>query len=176
TADYLWDDASPFVRIPKAILPELSELIKIPAFSPPGVMNPYASELLGLTPTESQALEKKLRRVAQLQGAGDVYETNWPPEGRTLVSKEFKESQGKVGPEAEERFAQMQADLQGFLGEERWTALPSGSRTANCEALNRMLIRASQASVGASVENDEHGIPQAKWTWTGEVPFEVLNP
>jgi len=26
------DDASPFVRIPKAILPELSELIKIPAF------------------------------------------------------------------------------------------------------------------------------------------------
>src|SRR5439155_20241452 len=79
-ADYHWDDASPFVRIPKAILPELSELIEIPAFSPPGVVNPYVSELLGLTPTERQALEEKLRRVARLQGAGDVYETNGLPE------------------------------------------------------------------------------------------------
>jgi hypothetical protein len=168
-ADYVWDDASPFVRIPKTILPELSELIKIPAFSPPGVMNPYASELLGLTPTESQALEKKLRRVAQLQGAGDVYETNWPPKGRTLVSKQFKGHPGKVGPEAEERFAQMLADLRGFLGEERWPALPSRSRTANCEVLNGMLIPASKGEVSASVESDENGIPQAKWTFTGEV-------
>src|SRR5262249_1696346 len=153
----------PFVRIPKAILPDLGELIKIPAFSPPGVMNPYASELLGLTPTESQTLEKKLRRVAQLQGAGEVYQTNWPPQGRTLVSKQFNQSPGKVGPEAEERFVQMLADIRGFLGEERWPALPSGSRTVNCEALNGMLIPASRGSVSASVESDENGIPQAKW-------------
>src|ERR1051325_1002957 len=53
-ADYRWDDASPFVRIPKAILPELSEVIEISAFAPPGVMNRYASELLGLTATERQ--------------------------------------------------------------------------------------------------------------------------
>jgi RNA polymerase sigma factor (sigma-70 family) len=102
-ADYRWDDGSPFVRIPKAILPDLSERITIAAFSPPGVVKPSVSELLGLTPTESQALEEKLRRVAQLQGAGDVYETNGLAEGRTLVSKNFQKSPGKVGPEAEER-------------------------------------------------------------------------
>ena len=71
--DYRWDDASPFVCIPKAILPELSEVIQIPAFSPPGVVNPYASELLGLTPTESQAFEETLRRVAQLQRGEQGY-------------------------------------------------------------------------------------------------------
>jgi RNA polymerase sigma factor (sigma-70 family) len=174
-ADYRWDDASPFVRIPKAILPDLSELIKIPAFSPPGVVNPYASELLGLTPTESQALEEKLRRVAQLQRGG-VYETNGLAEGRTLASKEFKESPGKVGPEAEQRVAQMQADLHGFLGEERWLALPSRSRTANCEVLNGMLVPASSAGVGASVENDENGIPQAKWIYVGDVSPAAPTP
>jgi RNA polymerase sigma factor (sigma-70 family) len=171
-ADYLWDDASPFVRIPKAILPELSEVIEIAAFAPPGVMNPYAGELLGLTPTEKQVLEEKLRRVAQLQGASDVYETNGLASGRTLAAKEFKDqAPGKVGPEAEERFAQMLADLRGFLGEDRWPALPARSRTGNCEVLNGMLLPRSNGSVSASVEKDENGIPQAKWTWVGDVPI-----
>jgi hypothetical protein len=70
----------------------------------------------------------------------------------------------------------MMADLRGFLGEERWPALPSRSRTVNCEVLNRMLIPASKGGVGASVENDENGIPLAKWTWVGDVPIPGREP
>lgn len=170
-ADYRWSDESPFVRIPKVILPELSGLIQAPAFSPPGVVNSYERELLGLTPTEQQAIEEMLQRVAELQRGPkvDVYETDSPVSGRTLAGKVFTgDPSGEVGPAAEQRFAQMLADLRGILGEERWPVVPSRYRTVNCDELNRMLIPQPAAYVLASVEIDENGIPQAKWRLTGE--------
>ena len=171
-ADYGWSDESPFVRIPKAILPELSALIKVPPFSPPGVVNPYARELLGLTREERQEIEEMLQRVAKLQRGeqADVYETETPMSGRTTASRLFTaQPPGKVGPEAEQRFAQMPADLRGILGEERWPVVPSRYRTVNCDVLNRLLIPESATKVFASVEIDKYGIPQAKWTFNGEV-------
>lgn len=170
-ADYRWSDASPFVRIPKIILPELTGLIQAPAFSPPGVVNSYERELLGLTPAERQAIEEMLQRVAELQRGPkvDVYETDSPVSRRTLAGKVFTvDPSGEVGPAAEQRFAQMLADLRGILGEERWPVVPSQFRTVNCDELNRMLIPQPAAYVSASVEIDENGIPQAKWTLTGE--------
>ena len=178
-ADYRWSDESPFVRIPKVILPELSGLIQAPAFSPPGVVNPYERELLGLTPAERQTIEEMLQRVAELQRGekADVYEIENRVSGRTVASKLFAdEPPGKVGPEAEQRFAQMLADLHGILGEERWPVVPSRYRTVNCDELNRMLIPKPTQEVSASVEIDGNGIPQAQWTFSGEVERAPRNP
>ena len=171
-ADYRWSDESPFVRIPKVILPELSGLIQAPAFSPPGVVNSYERELLGLTPAERQAIETTLQRVAELQRGekADVYEMEKTASPRVIASKVFaSEPPGKVGPEAEQRFAQMLADLRGILGEERWPVVPSRLRTVNCDELNRMLMPEQTHQLSVSVENNENGIPQAKWTFTGEI-------
>jgi RNA polymerase sigma factor (sigma-70 family) len=170
-ADYRWDDNSPFVRIPKAVLPGLSELIQIAPFAPPGVVNPDERELLGLTAAEHQAIEETLQRVAELQRGekSDVYEVDKPAQGRMLASKIFTDQpEGKVGPEAEQRFAKMLADLRGILGDERWVVVPSRYRNVDCEVLNGMLIPKPSATITATVENDENGIPKAKWMFTGE--------
>ena len=177
-ADHGWSDESPFVRIPKAILPELSSLIKVPPFVPPGVVNPSARELLGLTREERQAIGKVLQHVAKLQRGekADVYETEGLASARTVASKVFTvEPRGKVGPEAEQRFAQMLEDLHDILGEERWPVVPSRYRTVNCDVLNRMFIPEPATKVFASVETDKYGIPQAKWTYNGEVVPAPIN-
>jgi len=171
-ADYRWSDESPFVRIPKVILPELSELIKVATFSPPGVVNRYAGELFGLTPTERQALEATLQRVAESQRGeeAEFWEADSPVRGRVVAAKEFKnQPPGKVGPEAEQRLAQMLADLRGVLGEERWLALPSRFRKVDCKVLNGILIPPPTGTITATVENDENGIPEAKWMFTGDM-------
>ena len=87
-ADYRWDDDSAFVRIPKAVLPGLSELVDNAPFSPPGVVKPYACELLCLTPAEHRTLEDTLQRVAVLQAGekAEVYERDNPLRGRVLAS------------------------------------------------------------------------------------------
>ena len=177
-ADYRWSDDLPFVRIPKEILPELSELIRIPTVSPPGVVNEYVIDLLCLTPAERQAMEEIFQRVAELQSGekADVYETELSAKGRVVASRLFTtEPAGKSGPEAEQRFAQMLDDIRGILGEERWPLLPSRLRSVNCEVLNHMLIPEPGTKVSASVENDENGIPQAKWVYSGEMS-KVANP
>ena len=171
-ADHGWLDESPFVRISKAILPELGALTKVPPFAPPGVVNPHARELLGLTREERQAIGKILQPVAEMQRGekADVYETEGPVSGRTIVSRVFAtQPPGKTGPEAEQRFARMLEDLHDILGDERWPVVPSRYRTVNCDVLNRMFIPEPATKVFASVETDTDGIPQAKWTYNGEV-------
>ena len=170
-ADYRWSDDSAFVRIPKVILPELSDLIQLATVSPPGVVNPFMGELLCLTPAERQTMEDILQRVAELQRGekGEVHEIDKPVGGRIVAAKLFSpDPTGKTGPEAEQRFAQMLTDIQNILGEERFPVLPSRVRKANCETLNGMLIPAPKTTISASVENDENGIPQVKWTIVGD--------
>jgi len=170
-ADYRWSDESAFVRIPKAILPELSDSVKVAAVSPPGVVNPLAGELLCLTPAERQAMEEILQRVAELQRGEklDAYEINKPAVGRVVAAKLFTpEPPGKTGPEAEQRFTQMLADIRGILGEERFPVLPSRVRNVNVEILNGMLMPQPIATIEATVETDENGIPQVKWTIVGD--------
>lgn len=170
-ADHGWSDESPLVRIPKAILPELGALTKFPPFVPPGVVNPSARELLGLTREERQAIGKMLQRVAKLQRGpkADVYESDLPVSGRTLAAKRFSVAPpGEVGPEAEQRFAQMLADLRDILGEERWPVVPSRYRKVDCEVLNRMLIPQPTAYITATIESDESGSPQVSWTISGD--------
>ena len=179
-ADYRWSDESPFVCIPKVVLPELCEFFckgssskpgANDPISPPGVVNPSVRDLLSLTPAERQAIEEMLQRVAELQRGekADVYEMEKPVSGRTVAARLFAaDPLGKVGPEAEQRFAQMLTDLRDILGEERWPVLPSRFTTVNCDVLNRMLIPQRASHISASVEVEEKGIPRAKWTLTGE--------
>jgi RNA polymerase sigma factor (sigma-70 family) len=120
-ADYPWDEDSPFVRIPKAILPELSEFAGAEPFSVSGVVNPFASELLGLTPAERGAVEDVLRRHSADLNHGreaGIYETN-----RTSAAGESARSfvlPAVTADEVKERGDRMLAELRGVLGEERW--------------------------------------------------------
>lgn len=115
-ADYRWDDDSPFVRIPKAILPKLSEWSDAIPFSPLGV-EPYARELMGLTPSERKAVETVIQRgVAGADAA--VQETNQPVSGRVIAARRFVLS-GMVG-DAKASQDQVLAEIRNILGEERW--------------------------------------------------------
>jgi len=121
-ADYRWSDESPFVRIPKAALPELSKLSDVEPFSPPGVVKPYARELMGLTSAECQSLEETLQRhFAELEQARQaaVFETNQPSSGLVLAAKTFF-----IPPLPEDELKrsndQLLAALRSALGEERW--------------------------------------------------------
>ncbi len=115
-ADYRWDDDSAFVRIPKAILPKLSEWSDAIPFSPLGV-EPYARELMGLTPSEREAVETVIQRgVAEADAS--VQETNQPVSGRVVAARRFVLS-GTVG-DAKISQDQVLAEVRNILGEERW--------------------------------------------------------
>ena len=125
-ADYRWDDDSPFVRIPKSVLPLLSELSDAEPFSPPGVVKPYAREVMGMTPAERQAVEATLQRhFADVEDrlAAEISETNTPAPGRipaAVVASRVFVVPGLPGDKAKQRADQMLAEVRGLLGEERW--------------------------------------------------------
>jgi hypothetical protein len=124
-------------------------------------------------------MENTLRSVAELQYGEkvEVYERDNPLRDRMLASKVFfNEPSGKVGEEANQRFAQMLKEIRGILGEERWTALPARFRSINCDVWNRALISAPTANITAWVENDEKGIPKASWTYSGDMPGSGTKP
>jgi hypothetical protein len=177
--DYRWSDNSAFARIPKAVLPELSEATPNNPFSPPGIVNPYAHELLGLTAAERQAMDATLRSVAELQRGpkAEVYDWVRPASGRVLASRAFTtEPPGEVGVEAEQRLAQMLTDLRGVLGDDRWSGMPSRVTRIDCETLNRMLIPAPTTPITAWVELDDQGIPNARWTFVGDISVPGGSP
>jgi hypothetical protein len=123
-ADYRWPDDSPFVRIPKSVLPELSKVSQAQPFSPPGVVLPYARELMGMTPSERQSVEETLQRhFADVEGRVEagIYETNSPRRGRfpsgAVAATAFVVA---LGDEAKHPADQTLRELRGILGEERW--------------------------------------------------------
>jgi hypothetical protein len=178
-ADYRWSDASAFARIPKAVLPELSESTAKNPFSPPGVVSPYARELLGLDPAERQTLEDTLQRVAEIQRGpkADAYEWRKPASGRVLAASAFTaQPPGEVGTEAEQHLTEMLVEIRDVLGNERWPAMPSRVTQVDCERLNRMLIPEPAVPITASVELDDQGLPKARWTYVGEIPIPGGSP
>jgi RNA polymerase sigma factor (sigma-70 family) len=164
--DYRWDDESAFMRIPKALLPQLTELIQTNPISPPGVVNPFLRELLGLTSAERQTLEATLQRVAELQHGetADIYEREFPSTGRVIALRAFTDEPfGQTGAEAEQRFAQMLTGIRGMVGEERWAVLPTRLRNVNCEVLNSLLIPAPRNAMEVEVKIDDQGTPKVHW-------------
>jgi len=171
-ADYRWDDGSAFARIPKAVLPELNELVYNQPFSPPGIIKPYACELLCLTPAEHRTLEATLQRAEVLQAGekAEVYELDNPASGRVLASRSFASTalRGMAGVEAEQHLAQLITEMRGILGDERWAVMPSRFRNANVDVFNGVLIPAPPAILEARLEVDTQGTPKASWTYTGD--------
>lgn len=172
-ADYRWDDDSAFVRIPKAVLPDLSDLVDNSPFSPPGVVKPYACELLCLTPAEHRTLEGTLQRVAVLQAGekAEVYELDNPVSGGVLASRKFADRalRGMAGAEAEKHLAQLVTEMRGILGDERWRVMPSRFRNVNVDLFNSALMPEPDQTVEARVEVDTQGKAKASWIYTGDL-------
>ncbi|MCX6927823.1 MAG: sigma-70 family RNA polymerase sigma factor [Verrucomicrobia bacterium] len=179
-ADYRWDDDSAFVRIPKALLPDLSDLVDNSPFSPPGVVKPYACELLCLTRAEHRTLEGTLQRVAVLQAGekAEVYELDNPVSGGVLASRKFADRalRGMAGAEAEQHLAQLVTEMRGIIGDERWRVMPSRFRNVNVDLFNSALMPDPAATIEARVEVDTQGRPKASWLCTGEAPPEAPHP
>jgi len=188
-ADYRWNEDSEFIRIPKALLPELGDLAAAHTapFSAPGIVRPYARELMSLSPMERQKMEATLQRVAELQGRelANVTEADPPvraASGRAsskkviVAAREFGyQAPGETEDEAGqllagERFTQLLASLRNILGEERWRVMPDKFRTNNCHVWNPALMNNPSPSFAAKVEKDDSGLPKAFWMYSGEFP------
>jgi hypothetical protein len=188
-ADYRWDDDSAFVRIPKAVLPELSQLSRAEPFSPPGVVNPYARELMGLIPIERQALEDRLARhfagLADLKQASEaaISETNTPLSDRVVAAKEFVVP-GLPEDEVKQRGDQVVAELRATVGEERWPLVQArlegphgdGLLVMSSGGLRHLLIpRTDPVKLWARVDSDDKGSPTWNyvWSWGGYANGEL---
>ena len=161
-ADYRWSDESPFVRIPKAALPELSKLSDAEPFSRPGIVKPYARELMGLTSAECQSLEETLHRhFADLEAARQaaVFETNQPSSGLFLAGTTFL-----IPPLPEDELKrsndQLLAALRSALGEERWPLVQTKIDGINGGGLSRILNIDPKRSekLEVKVATDEKGM------------------
>jgi RNA polymerase sigma factor (sigma-70 family) len=181
-ADYRWSDDSPFVRIPKSVLPELSKLSDFEPFSPPGVVRPYARELMGMTPAERQSVEATLHRhFAEVEGRieAGIYETNEPPSGfrfpdAVVATKVFVAP--KLGDEAKQLADQMLAELRGILGEERWPLVQARvEKTGLSSSLGRMLVENGAGELRVWVETNDKGKLTMGANWAGAVAHQQFG-
>ncbi|TAL03468.1 MAG: sigma-70 family RNA polymerase sigma factor [Verrucomicrobia bacterium] len=140
-ADYHWPDDSPFVRIPKSMLRQLT--VHSPV-SQPGVIKQEARELLGLTPQEREQVEAALRNhfttMDELMSAR-LYETNraelvYIPQ--TALASEVW-GVPPLGEDAKSSVAALQSSLQAVLGDERWPLVAAQLRASGGDSLSRIL-------------------------------------
>ena len=171
-ADYHWDDESPFVRIPKSALPELSELSDAEPFRPPGVVLPYARELMGMTPSERQSVEETLHRhFADVEArlAAGIEETNEPLSGRMVANAVF--ALPELGDEAKQHADQMLAELRGILREERWPLVHvrlNERRGGNLYSSNlHSILNQPKQHLLVWVETDDKGTPKMGFNLSG---------
>ncbi len=167
-ADYRWSDDSPFVRIPKAALPELSRRSDAEPFSAAGVVRPYARELLGLTLAERQSLEAALHEhFLALEGsrAAFLIETNKPLSGSAVAARKFI-LPPPPDDERDRRAKQLLAELSSVLGEERWPLVETRFKEQNVLP-NILALNQSQGGeeVEVSVAANDQG--RLGWNWTG---------
>lgn len=140
-ADYRWPEDSPFVRVPKSVLPKLNVYQPV---SPVGALKPAARELLGLTPQERERAEGALRDFC---AAGDalieasIRETNRavrvsvPPS--VVASRVWKVP--ALGDELKLRSNKLQEELQNTLGPDRWPLAQAALANAGETSLGRLL-------------------------------------
>lgn len=172
-ADYHWPDDSPFIRIPKSDLKNIG--VNSP-MSPPGVLKPEASELLGLTPDERQEIEGTLtKHFSDIDGLIDnnAYETNQA--AHIYMPKSAVASEVWVvpalGDAAKASADDLQAALRSELGEERWPLVQSQLQPTGTDTLRRVLNldAGSQTQEFAvwieKLESD--GTPMAGFGWSG---------
>ncbi len=164
-ADYRWSDDSGFVRIPKSVLPKLSELSGADPFARPGIVKPYARELMGLTPKEYQSLETALQRHFERAGealAAGIQETNLPVSGAVVARRFFTLSSSKQ--EAERFTDQLLAELRNVLGQERWPQVQvrlshsRGGRVLSDSLREHLMPHELSLGLDVRVEPDDKGI------------------
>jgi hypothetical protein len=170
SAEYRWDDTSPFTRIPKSVLSGLNKLIGNTPFDPPGVIKPYARELLGLSSGERERFETALRdHFADLQARrmAGIYQTNaGSPRAGTLAQTAFV--MPELGQQGKQLVEQVLQDTKGILGEERWQV-----EQARIEAMDggggglTLVNWGSPGNMDISVESDGNNVPKV-WV-TGNI-------
>jgi hypothetical protein len=168
-ADYHWPDDSPFVRIPKAILPQLE--VNRPV-EQPGVIKQEARELMGLTPQERETAEVALRKyftaIDSLM-ASSRYETNRATfahvSGSALTSEVF--GLPALGDNVKQYSDELLASLRADLGEERWPLMESQLASSGTDTLRRILdLDAGERSQELAVWIDEvNGQLVAGYSW-----------
>jgi hypothetical protein len=187
-ADYRWPDDSSFVRIPKSALPDLSELSGAEPFSPPGTVLSYARELMGLSPSERQAVEETLHRhfadVNRKLAAG-ISEIHRPLSGGEVTNCVFDMPEFRP-EEAKQQLDDMLADVRAVLGDERWPIVqvrlkkaPGGdTRSDNLESIldqskQFLTLRVSTDDKGALIMG--YGVQGAVATF-GTLPLSTFLP
>jgi HAMP domain-containing protein len=172
-ADYRWSDDSPFARIPKSALLELSRRSQADPFMPPGDVQSYARELMGLTPSERQSLEATLHRHfadVEATSAARIYETNQPNKipGKALAAKVFVLP--GMGEQAEQLGDQLLARLRGVLGEERWPLVKARLVSVSSHGLSSTLrIEDRPQELAIWVETEDKGTLMWGAIWGGGV-------
>jgi RNA polymerase sigma factor (sigma-70 family) len=178
-ADYHWSDDSPFVRIPKSVLLELSKKTsRAEPFGKPGVVEPYARELMGLTPSERQSVEAALHRhfaeVDERLAAG-IYETNTTRPGRipdaAVAATVFVFPE--LGDEAKQPADQRLPEVRRILGEERWplvqVRLEDGPGHSFAGADLVSILNQSGQDLAVWVATDDKGTPTMGYSLSGPI-------
>jgi RNA polymerase sigma factor (sigma-70 family) len=180
-AEYRWDDNSPFVRIPKAVLPELVRESAAEPFSPPGIVNPFARELLAMTPLEQQAMEEALRRhfadVEERVTAG-IQETNLLMGGGARGGSVVARRSFALSPLPEDamkpRHDQMLAEVRDVVGNERWPVVeakpPEAGPRVPLAATGANVLMRSGESIEVWLEADSKGTLTVGGTFNGGSP------
>ena len=161
-ADYRWDDNSPFVRIPKAVLPRLIQQCNAEPFLPSGVVQPFASELLCLSPSERQSVETTINQYfadVEDKWATAIQETNRPLSGSKVAARLFILPVLAEG-ELKARSDQMLSDVRGIVGEERRAlveARPPDARRAYNTGNQRAMVVQKLLRLEVGVQADDKG-------------------
>jgi RNA polymerase sigma factor (sigma-70 family) len=175
TADnYRWPEDSPFVRIPKSVVKQVSGPDH--SIMPPGVLSQAARELMGLTPQERERVEAALRAhfsaVDQLI-ADHLYETN----ALSPFSAQFSIPAGALaskvwaipalGADAASQITELETALQASLGDERWALAKEQMDMRGTDTLRRVLnVDAAQNPQEMAVWiSDHNGKPMVGYGW-----------
>ena len=168
-ADYHWTDDSPFVRIPKQIVPRLNVQY---AVEQPGVLKQAARELLGLSPQERGQVEGSLQSYYAamdnlMESSG--YETNSPKfasvPSDALASQVFELP--ALGSAATQDGDQLQTALQNTLGDERWQLVKDELQNTGTDTLRRLLSldAATQGQELTVWIQQQNGQYEAGYSW-----------
>jgi RNA polymerase sigma factor (sigma-70 family) len=173
-ADYRWDDNSPFVRVPKAVLPEMSKLSQAEPFSPRGIVEPYARELMGLTPAERVAVESILQRhfanVEEALAAG-IQETNKPLSGRVIANRVFTLQPSMIDGLSNHVDQVLVPEVRGILGQERWPVVAArlGKPGVITSSDLRSILAQTKQQLRVRVERDAKGTLTMSYEFEGGV-------
>ncbi|HZI31675.1 MAG TPA: hypothetical protein VFF11_04995, partial [Candidatus Binatia bacterium] len=167
--DYQWPEDSPFVRIPKKLVPQLN--IGSPVLQS-GVIKQEARELLGLTPQERERAEAALHEYFSKMNhliSSSLYETNRPTfvfvPGNAIASQVFEIP--ALGDTVKQCADELESVLHQDLGDERWQLVKDELESYSSGGLRQMLnLDASDRAQELAVWiQEQNGQLKAGYAW-----------